>query len=193
MNLNLLRQPWSGAVATLSMQSELVVMGDCFVVPPGKIASNGYTNFFANLLAIANNKPDYYYPGDPFSAIYLPVFDSFEKGRKAVASLTAQIYWASYFENILPPSDDGIVFVLQSCTGKYTYEINGETVQFQGIGDLHDPTFDYIQRSTTFQNISTVADSTKEGLKIDHNFCPINITVYPSQVRFLFRSDFSSR
>jgi hypothetical protein len=169
----------------MSIQTGLVVMGDLFVVPPGRIGGdNGYTNYCANLLAIAKGQNDYYYKGDPFTALYLPVFNNFQNDRKAVASLMAQIHWASYFENILPPTDVGIVFVLQSCTSSYTYKISGENVEFLGYGDLHDPTYAYLQRTTNFRSIDAITDSTKGGLKIDHDFCPIHITVYPSKVSF---------
>ena len=181
VNLNLMRQPWSGESAAKSMESGLVILGDFLVAPEGGIGSNLIANFFANILSIAARKPTYY-NGDPVSAIYLPIFDSFSAGRKAVASLNAQVHWASYFENVLPPTDNGIVFVLQSCTSMHTYNIHGEKVVYIGAGDLHDTRFDNFKKTTNFKSITSVTDSTKDGLKIDQNHCPISINVYPSYV-----------
>ena len=94
VNLNQLRQPWTGNIATMSMETGFVVMGDFFVAPPGRIGGdNGYTNYCANLLAIAKQKNDYYYKGDPFTALYLPIFNNFQNDRKAVASLMAMIHY----------------------------------------------------------------------------------------------------
>jgi hypothetical protein len=62
-------------------------------------------------------------------------------------------------------------------------EIHGTSVEFLGTGDLHDRRFDSEVRRTNFQNVQSIPDSTKEGLKLNKEFCPIEIEVYPSMVR----------
>lgn len=158
-------------------------MGDFLVGQEGGIGSNGFANFAANLLSIMKGKSTYYH-GDPVSVIYLPVFNNFDADRIAVASLSAQIHWASLFEHILPHTDNGIVFVLQSCTSNYTFEIKGEIVDYVGAGDLHNPSFDYLEKHADFQRVTNVPDSTKNGLSIDHEHCPLRISVYPSEAGF---------
>jgi hypothetical protein len=173
--LNLLHQPFSGTAANISMNSGLVVVGAPISTPPGNL-------YFAGLVSVAKGKPSPYY-GDPFSSIYLPVFDSFASDRKAVASMITQIFWVTYFENILPPTDNGITVILKSCSGAHTFEIHGKSVAYIGSGDTHDSKFDYEMRKTNFQLVDSIPDSTKEGLKFDKEFCPVEIEVYPTTVR----------
>jgi hypothetical protein len=179
---NMLRQPWSGDVATIAMNTGLVTMADTLAHPPGRADSvDAVTAFMANLLTTADGEPREY-KGDPYSMVFLPIFDSFKSTRKAVASLIAQIFWYRYFEGILPPTDDGIVFVLQSCSTSYTYVINGDLVDFLGVGDLHDSNFNTMKKTTSFQNVTSIADSTKEGLEFNKQHCPFELNVYPTKV-----------
>jgi hypothetical protein len=181
--LNVLRQPFSGMAANLSMHSKMVVVGAPISAPAGDSSSElMLPRYFANLLSIANGN-NTAYRGEPFSSLYLPVFDSFESNRTAVASLLVQIFWTRYFNNLLPPTDNGIHVVLKSCKGSHTMEIHGTSVEFLGTGDLHDRRFDSEVRRTNFQNVQSIPDSTKEGLKLNKEFCPIEIEVYPSMVR----------
>jgi hypothetical protein len=117
--------------------------------------------------------------------LYLPVFDSFSPDRNAVASLLAQIQWSRYFDDILPPTDDGILFVLRSCSKSYTYTIHGPTVHFVEMGDFHDTRFASMKKSTNYLQIKSIADSTKEGLKYKTDYCSLEINVYPTIVRIL--------
>jgi hypothetical protein len=182
VGMNMLRQPWSGNVATLAMQTGRVVMGDFIANPAGGVESKvGATSVQAIFLTIADGEPREY-KGDPYSGLFLPIFDSFQPSRKAVASLVAQISWSRYFDKILPPTDDGIVFVLISCSTSYTFIIHGTVVEFLGTGDSHDPAFESMRKSTNFQNITSIADSTKVGLQFDKQHCPIEINVYPTKV-----------
>jgi hypothetical protein len=162
--------------AKLSMHSKMVVVGAPMSGPKGDCG------YFANLQSIANGKKTAY-GGEPFSSIYLPVFNSFDSNRTAVASMMVQIYWTRYFNNLLPPTDNGIDVVLKSCKGSHTMEIHGTSVEFLGTGDLHDRRFDTEVRRANFQNVQSIPDSTKEGLKLNKEFCPIEIEVYPSMVR----------
>jgi hypothetical protein len=85
---NLARQPFSGMAANLSMHTQTVVVGAPIIPEPGNFLSN----YFSFLLTIANGVTTEY-SGQPFSSIYLPVFDSFESDRTAVASMVSQIFW----------------------------------------------------------------------------------------------------
>jgi hypothetical protein len=182
VGMNMLRQPWSGTVATHAMQTGLVVLGDFLAYAPGGVDSkDGGSAFQAILLTLADGQPKNY-EGDPFSSLFLPIFDSFKPGRKAVASLIAQLHWSRYFTGILPPTDEGILFVLNSCSASYTFSVHGALVHFLGKGDLHDPKFDSMKKTSNFQSVTNIADSTKEGLQFDKDFCPIEIEIYPTKV-----------
>jgi hypothetical protein len=85
--------------------------------------------------------------------------------------------------DILPPTDNGIVLVLKSCKGSHTMEIHGKSVKIVGPGDLHDRKFDVEMKKTNFQGVQSIPDSTKEGLQLNKEFCPMELEVYPSHVR----------
>jgi hypothetical protein len=181
-----MRQPWSGVEATLAMKTGLVIMGDLLTTAPGDAASNNsLTRFCSGLLSIANREPTKYM-GDPISNLFLPVLDSFEPNRTAVASLTALLHWSRYFEGILPTTDGGIIFILTSCTKSYSYRINGPKVEYLGEGDLHDSFFDSLQKSANFKSVVSIADSTLEGLLFNREYCPLEIAVYPTMVSLLY-------
>jgi hypothetical protein len=175
---NLIRQPFSSMAANLLMQMHTVVVGAPIHAPP----DDTVTTYFSALLSIANGVPTEY-NNQPFSSIYLPVFDSFESNRTAVASMLSQIFWDKYFTDILPSTDNGIVIVLKSCEGSHTMEINGNSVDVIGPGDLHNRRFDSEMKKTSFQGVQSISDSTKQGLPLNKEFCPIELEVYPSMVR----------
>jgi hypothetical protein len=172
----LIRQPWSGKVADVAMKSGMATISDFDAAIGG-----GAKAFFESLIFVADGKASEY-KSDPSSVLLLPVFDSFLPGRNAVASLLAQIQWSRFFEGILPSTDDGIMFVLKSCTNSYTFNIERSAVQYLGKGDFHDTTFDSMKKKANYQDIQSIADSTKEGLQFNKEHCPLEINVYPTNV-----------
>ena len=143
---------------------------------------NPVTAEIAWLLRLAN-KDKTKYEGDIFSTVYFPVYDSFDTStRQSVAVMRAVIHWARYFENILPDTSRGLVFVLENgCEDPFTYRIDGRKVTPIGHGDLHDRNFDKYMRSGTFADVQTIADGTKEGMQLHYNKCLYSIRVYPSE------------
>lgn len=187
VNQNIFRNPMLSAGAQRCLNTQAVVIGGIDMAPAGNSSHpNRMTAFFATLLSFAANEPVDYH-GDPMSTIYLPVFSSFEPTRKPVAVMIAIINWASYFENVLPPSTGsknfrGVVIVLENeCDGSYTYEISGEAVSPIGAGDQHNLRFDYLEKSASFEGLLNVADGTKYGLNFSHDFCPYKLRVFPSE------------
>lgn len=92
------------------------------------------------------------------------------------------IHWARFFRGILPSGLNGVVMVLDNeCDEPFTYMINGEQVEPLGVGDMHDPNFDYMEQVADFRNISKISDGTTQGMYLFHNECPITIRIYPSK------------
>ena len=80
--------------------------------------------------------------------------------------MRAVIHWARYFENLLPESKQGLVFVLENgCDEPYTYRIDGERVISLGHGDLLDKKYDKYRRTATFADVDTFNDGTEAGMK----------------------------
>jgi len=111
-----------------------------------------------------------------------PLPHDINENSAIVGAMWAVIHWAQYFENQLPETARGLVFVLEnSCNMTFTYRIDGGTVTPLGDGDRHDPKFDEYERTASFENVISIEDGTATGLEIDHNGCPFSIRVYPSK------------
>ena len=183
VNENLLKSPSTSKGLNASFYTEKVVIGEFISAQPGDVHSNDEQTALMSLMLSANHLESKYYAGDPMSQIFLPIFDSFRDDRNAVAVLGAWIHWASYFQHILPLSLRGVYIVLHNtCSGSFTYEINGEEVRPIGMGDLHDSEYDSMKRSSSFESVENVGDGTKFGLPLSKDHCMVSIDVYPSIV-----------
>jgi len=183
VNQNLLRNDLYKEGIKRCIDSGAVVIGRFDVSEPGYSSSrNPLTSFYSTLLSIAANET-VKYEGDPMTTVYFPVFDSFNSSRKPVAVIIDIINWASYFRDILPPNVNGVDVVLEnSCSGTFTYVLNGESVSPIGNGDLHQAKkFDDLERTTSFGNVLQVSDGSALGLDLDSSFCSVMVRVYPSQ------------
>ena len=150
--------------------------------PPGYGSDdNPFTAEIAWLLRLANEERTKY-EGDIFTTVYFPVYDTFDAAtRQTVAVVRAVLHWARYFKNLLPETSQGLIFVLENgCEDPYTYRIDGAEVTPIGHGDLHDRKFDKYMKSASFVDVHTIADGTKEGMKLHYDKCPYAIRVYPS-------------
>lgn len=172
VNQNLFHNSLYADGARACLESAEVGFGGFDTAPAGSANHpNSKTSFYASLLSITAEK-EVEYEGDPMSNVYLPVFNSFETGRRTVAVLTALVNWGAYFENILPPNVKGILVVLDNgCDEPYTYQINGEEVKRLGPGDLHSGRFSEFKREADFLSHLNIADGTKVGGSVGVCFC----------------------
>eukprot|EP00977_Amphora_coffeiformis_P019070 scaffold6899_cov183-Amphora_coffeaeformis.AAC.3 len=170
----------AGAIDCLKYQ-EVVIDGMQYSSPGHGSDDDPVTAEIAWLLRLAN-KERTLYEGDIFSNIYFPVYNSFNSAtRESVGIMRAVIHWARYFANVLPASTQGLLFVLENgCDEPFTYRIDGAKVTPIGHGDLHDRKFDDYMRSSTFADVSAIADGTKEGMKLHFDECQYSIRIYPS-------------
>ena len=179
--------------ANITFTTESVAISQLIMAPPGDMYSKTpSTALIALLMTIAaagenqgekamthDNAMEYI--GDPVSKVYFPIYDNFEDTRKPVAILLAWIRWADYFANVLPASIKGIIIVIQdSCGGEYSYLANGVEVIGLGPGDHHDPNYSSLKRTMDFSSVQNIAVGTKYGMAFNHDFCPISISIYPS-------------
>jgi len=116
------------------------------------------------------------YEEGPVSDAYIPIFDEYGPEKKLVSVLTAYIYWQSYFTNVLPEGQNGVVCVLSnSCGQKYTYILHGAKVSYIGQGDLHESEYEHMRVETGYgavlnQDITDPLDAQ----------CFYNVYIYPS-------------
>ncbi|CAB9496686.1 Receptor-type guanylate cyclase gcy [Seminavis robusta] len=163
------------------LHDAVVFEGLQFARPGYGFDEDPYTSEIAWLLSIANKEPTLYL-GDLFSTVYLPLYDSFKENRRTVGIMRLVFHWARFFRDILPPSQNGILFVLEdTCSEPFTYVINGGTVEPLGVGDLHDPKYDFLEQRADFRNVSRISDGTAVGMALYQDSCPITIRVYPTK------------
>lgn len=144
------------------------------------------TSFFAFIKSFSAGKL-VEYEGDPMSSVYLPVFDTFGDDKQVVAVLVAIINWATYFENILPPNSQPVTVVLQnSCDGAFTYQVNGDSVEYVGQGDRHDPAFSSYVESVNLTGAVQIKTDFGLGYKLNQDRCSYNIQVYPTQELYYY-------
>ena len=178
VNWNAVELPSSGPFIEKCAATGSIVIGGCDVYPAGNLSSaNPFTSWYAFLLSFDAAK-FVEYPGDPMTPIYLPVFDSYTDDRKQVAVIYALISWKSYFINILPSNVEPITIVLaNSCQGPFTYIVDGQNVEFVGVGDFHSVSMD---RYAKYVELKDLLSESINGFSLNQDVCQYNMTVYPT-------------
>lgn len=121
----------------------------------------------------------------PQSYLAAPIFKDAASGSRSdlVGSLVAVLPWHTYFENVLPGGNGGLLAVMHdSFNQTVTYRIDGPKVTFLGLGDLHDPYFTNFQMEVEFTYAS-------RGSAVATSLCNYYMSVYPTaQFRNSFRT-----
>lgn len=146
---------------------------------PGDITSPSLTtSFFAFILSYAAGR-NVDYLGDPFSSVYIPVFDSYKDDRTVVGVMVGVMRWATYFENVLPPNSEALIVVLENTKeGAFTYRVTSDTAEFLGKGDLHNTKFNHMERIATFEDVNI--DGNAISFKLNQSLNQYTLRVYPS-------------
>lgn len=156
-----------------------VVLGGITGADPGNMESpNPASGYYATLLSIARNQPSFY-PGDPFSQAFIPIFDGFSEERKVVAAIYGVMNWAAFFEDTLQRPGQELDVVLENfCDGNFTYSVSKDEVKYKGVGNLHDAELFHMGRSTAF-DAEAFADNA--NMKFNQGNCPYTLHVYPTK------------
>lgn len=136
-------------------------------------------------------------PVEPISDIFYPIVNGMDEVKVVVAEghdyanheiigvISTSFYWRAMIRGSLSPGSDGIVVVFDSpCNDPFTYEINGPSVKYLGVGDKHDPKYDRLGvHGKLFSLVQfSNSDSIYSGAGLDEEFCPFTLNVYPSDV-----------
>ncbi|KAL7568291.1 hypothetical protein ACA910_022628 [Epithemia clementina (nom. ined.)] len=81
----------------------------------------------------------------PRTTLHIPVLEQLnDASSRMVGILSLTLSWNRYALHLLPDGmADGIMCVLKNTCGQaYTYKLDGNSTQFVGQGDFHDPNYD---------------------------------------------------
>jgi Adenylate and Guanylate cyclase catalytic domain len=103
--------------------------------------------------------------------------------HRVVGILAGAVYWRGFIRDILAEGSNGIQIVFTNpCNEPFTYQINGPNTKYVGVGDFHDDKYDDLGKHSSLYDLRAYAirDTGYTGAKIDDEFCPITLHVYPS-------------
>lgn len=125
---------------------------------------------------------------EPFADMYYPVIDSIDdvlievtEDTKALGSVAFSFYWRHALKNYLPPNSRGVILVFENpCKSQvFTYQIDGKEPIFLGYEDVHDPKYGHRGKTRSLASLTNM-NGIYTGLPMNSEFCPYNLTVYPS-------------
>lgn len=151
---------------------------------PGYLVSGILAKFYSDLLARKLNDPSATYDGEPVSAMFYPIFDTFDKDRKIVAAVNTIIFWDSFFLGMLPANAETIICVVENgCGDAFTVEVDGDGATFLGAENVHDvAAFDGLVQTFSFSELADVNNFqfSDAASPLNRDFCPYTLSVYPS-------------
>ncbi|CAB9526880.1 sensor kinase/phosphatase LuxQ [Seminavis robusta] len=114
-----------------------------------------------------------------------PVFESFQPDAEVTGVLATSIYWNVLFSHLVPSTTRGLICVIENSFNQtFSYRIDGPEATSLGIGDHHDPKFDYLSMSMSVNEYLEALSSPQNRA---YNTVPLSrdteyhIRVYPSQ------------
>lgn len=184
VNLNVKHFPQFGEGIKACIESSSVVFGGFDLAPPGGIDSEDLTTaYFAAILSYEQKKV-VEYTGDPFSSLYVPIFDSYSAAtRQQTGLFVVSIKWSAFFENLLTSNENAISVVLENTcdtVSTATYLVDGPDVQFVGLGDHHDTKYSNMGESASFLDLIQNKGS-GNGIEINLDQCSYTIRIYPTK------------
>ena len=181
VNWNILDYPGYAPYTVLCAETGNVAIGGIDVSVPGDITSDVLaTSFFAFILSYAEGR-NVDYQGDPFSSVYIPVYDSYDQGKKTVGVILGVMRWATFFEGVLSSNSEAVTVVLESSLeGAFTYRVTPSLAEYVGQGDLHDNKYDHLVRTANFE-VHNIERSGALEFSLDESLNKFKIRVYPTQ------------
>ena len=113
---------------------------------------------------------------EPHSYLMQPVYDSLTTQRTAVAILTAFFRWGTFFEDVLPAHEEGIIVVVNgTCNQTFSYEMVHGKPSFWGYSDFHDSNYDSMGKDFDIAPFNLAQTD-------DKKYCQYNVRIFPSDV-----------
>jgi len=108
----------------------------------------------------------------PRNLVLQPVYDSFDdKNRNLTGIIMGVFAWDLFLSGLIPNDVDGIVCVIRNTCGDiFSYELQGNTNKFLGLGDHHDSEITNVREYTPLNFVPAR----------DYN-CHYDLTIYPTK------------
>eukprot|EP00980_Cylindrotheca_fusiformis_P014635 scaffold3974_cov140-Cylindrotheca_fusiformis.AAC.7 len=131
----------------------------------------------------------------PGSLIIQPIYDtanSDAEDRKVVAFVGIRLHWLDYFKNVLTDGEFGVIVVVQSAcpnlciyqqnvdssaSSVVTYRVDGQSAEYLGDSDLHNPKYDGMEITDVFVDLGIDMSEIPEGSCVP----TLTLRVYPSE------------
>ncbi|KAL7569517.1 hypothetical protein ACA910_013892 [Epithemia clementina (nom. ined.)] len=152
--------------------------------------NQAWADYFSPFITTGEN------PMEPLSDLYYPIIEdavdwrnvrgdpNYDPSKHRVVGIFAQsVYWRDMIKNLLPDGMIGILAVFESpCNPVFTYEINGQSVKYLGVGDFHDSRYKDMEMSSTLQNLNKfdVGEIAYSYVPLEQDTCPWTVRVFPS-------------
>ncbi|KAL7569519.1 hypothetical protein ACA910_013893 [Epithemia clementina (nom. ined.)] len=152
--------------------------------------NQAWADYFSPYITTGEN------PMEPLSDFYYPIIEdavdwrnirsdtNYDPSKHRVVGIFAQsVYWRDMIKNLLPDGMIGILAVFESpCNPVFTYEINGQSVKYLGVGDFHDSRYKDMEMSSTLQNLNKfdVGEIAYSYVPLEQDTCPWTVRVFPS-------------
>jgi class 3 adenylate cyclase len=118
--------------------------------------------------------------GTLVGTMVFPILDTLNGDGVLVGLLSGLVDWQALLSNILPPSVQGLVVVVENtCGQQYTLQLNGPQVERLGSGDRHNTRFNSFVHS--FGLKLNLESSTPYKIEFDEaSDCQYTMHIYPS-------------
>jgi Adenylate and Guanylate cyclase catalytic domain len=129
---------------------------------------------------------DHLYPivDSSYSRVHFLDADGYNPNQHTTVGLiAASFYWRGMLRDLLPEGSNGIQIVFSNpCCSSFTYQIQGPSPMYLGVGDHHSAKYDSMGSHVKLHDLGTFAmrSSVYSGAPLDTEFCPYTLNVYPS-------------
>jgi hypothetical protein len=123
----------------------------------------------------------------PHHFLFYPLFDGFGSDAQLVGLLATISVWESYFTAASQPHSSSppmVAVVDNTCGQTFSYQVqdDDESVQFLGVGDLHDTHYNHYEITHDLSNLDYADDGGHVPLlQDDTRVCEYYLRIYPTR------------
>ena len=155
--------------------------------PESAQQAEGNNNFIKDYVGDAEDETepfsDLYFPILDYAADFVTIPDESPESGNFVGVFAMTFYWRDLIKDILPTDSNGIVVVFENkCGQTFTYQVNGPQTVYLGLGDLHEPQYDALEKLSPLVDLDAFSIRARSytGRPLSDQGCAYTLRVYPS-------------